>query len=145
MKYSTIQCLIVDLGHFQCELEQGPYEDSLEWAASLRILTTATRALVELRDSGLLDEPAQDLRDEAMGDFDPSEGNTFADHALRCADQGKVLLTKSQAQAVEDHLDCMASSVDALTWGYGGRVYTIDGPLIDGTSPAYWLTSSGRP
>ena len=83
-----------------------------------------------------------DLRIESMRDFHASEGNTFSDHALRCAVEGKVLLTKEQAQAVEDHLDCVGTSVDALVWGYCGRYYEIDGGYIDGESQAYWLVSS---
>lgn len=83
-----------------------------------------------------------DLRAEEMRDFHPSEGNTFSDHALRCADEGKVLLTKAQAQAVEDHLDCVGTSVDALVWGYCGSYYEIDGGYIDNESQAYWLVSS---
>jgi len=56
-----------------------------------------------------------------MRDFHASEGNTFSDHVLRCAVEGRVLLTKEQAQAIEDHLDCVATSVDALLWAYCGR------------------------
>jgi hypothetical protein len=89
-----------------------------------------------------------DLRTIEMREFHASEGNTFADHALRCAVDGKVLLTKRQAQAVEDHLDCVGASLDALLWGYSGRYYEIDGGYIylnDVTGESdqgYWLTSS---
>jgi hypothetical protein len=76
-----------------------------------------------------------------MRDFHPSEGNTFSDHALQCAVDGKVLLTKQQALAVEAHLDCIASSVGPLLWGYHKRYYEIDGGWIDGDSQAYWLIS----
>jgi len=89
-----------------------------------------------------------DLRNIEMREFHASEGNTFADHALRCAVDGKVLLTKRQSQAVEDHLDCVGAPLDALLWGYSGRYYCLDGGYIylnDVTGESdkgYWLTSS---
>lgn len=51
MTTTTIQCLIVDLAHIQCELEQGPYDDAAAWAKELRLVTNAVNALVELRDA----------------------------------------------------------------------------------------------
>lgn len=83
-----------------------------------------------------------DLRAEEMRDFHPSEGNTFSDHALRCAREDKVLLTKAQALAVQDHLDAIGAPLDALVWGYCGREYEIDSGYIDEDSQAYWLVSS---
>ena len=50
MNTTTIQRLIVDLAHLQCELEQGPYDDAVAWAKELRLVSNAVNALVELRD-----------------------------------------------------------------------------------------------
>lgn len=49
MTTTTIQRLIVDLAHLQCELEQGPHDDAVAWARELRLVTNAVNALVELR------------------------------------------------------------------------------------------------
>lgn len=49
MNTTTIQRLIVDLAHLQCELEQGPHDDAVAWAKELRLVTNAVNALVELR------------------------------------------------------------------------------------------------
>lgn len=83
-----------------------------------------------------------DLRNETMRDFDASEGNTFSDHAIRCAVDGKVLLTKAQMVALSDHLDAVGSALDCCLWAFMGRYYEIDGGYVDDNDQAYWLVSS---
>ena len=83
-----------------------------------------------------------DLRNETMRDFDASEGNTFSDYAIRCAVDGKVLLTKAQMGALSDHLDAVGSALDCCLWAYAGRYYEIDGGFVHEDTQAYWLTSS---
>jgi hypothetical protein len=63
MTTTTIQCLIVDLAHLQCDLESGPYDDAVAWAEELRLVANASQALVALRESRLVDkgEPDEQL------------------------------------------------------------------------------------
>ena len=77
-----------------------------------------------------------------MSDFRATEGNTFSDHALRCAVEEKVLLTKVQMMALSNHLDTVGSALDCCLWAYAGRYYEIDGGYVDDNDQAYWLVSS---
>lgn len=56
MNTTTIQRLIVDLAHIQCELESGPHEDAVAWAKELRLVNNAVNALVELRDAWMTEQ-----------------------------------------------------------------------------------------
>jgi hypothetical protein len=66
-----------------------------------------------------------DMRYTEMRDFHPSEGNTFSDECVRLAGDKPVLLRRDQRDALRDHLDAVATSLDPDLWGYCGSYYEL--------------------